>query len=385
MVTNSPSPSYETSRHALLSEEWLRHWDFSNTPTNLLRGHGLDDIPGGITPALANKLIVSLTKKGDLVLDLAARNGSTLLEAMHLGRRSVGLVPCPVATNQARLKCLRLGKEDLLQLERLVTEFFTVLNQHLDAKSSNKKRQGVLLDTLMTKCKGNSSAFVMRVFNKMAQNVFGGDCDRVKYSHPDLITSCENKMRQILYILHENNEISYKTFEPLVILADGRVRQDLTFLYAPESRSGLVDLVLTAPALTTSADLEEIDRRVFDTAPSLQHPWQVLSGQIAALENRGANAATLHHLANRTGSFYRGLQQYVENAAFYLRPNGLAAWVLAEHTVSQVEFPVLKALTELSEAVGMKHFYTFEGINLISGGKIIYPLKKQYVMLFRKI
>lgn len=384
MVTKAPFPIYDTSKAPLLSEGWLHGWDFSVPPSNLLQGHGLDDIPGGVTPALANKLILSLTRKGDLVLDLAARSGSTLLEAMHLSRRPVGMEPYPLAADLARLKSLRPSKEDLLQLEQAITEFFTLLNQELAAKSLKKKKTSALLGSIMTRCTRTASDSAIRIFQKMTQNMFSGSFRSFGSPNSDNVASLENKMRQLLSILRENSAIPYKTFEPLVILADGRERQNLPFLYAPESRSGLADLVLTAPVLNGMAEFEDTNHGVFSMAPSLQYPWKVLSGQIAALERQGVHAAALRHLAKRVGSFYRRLQQYVENAAFYLRPNGMAAWVLAEHTVSQVDFPVLEALTEFSEAVGMKHFYTFEGINLISHGEVIYPSLKQYIAIFRK-
>lgn len=85
--------------HASISDPLLtgRHqWEFHDADTRHLT-HAIHRYSGKFIPQIARQAIELLTEPGELVLDPYAGSGTTLLEAMMLGRRSVGVDLNPLA------------------------------------------------------------------------------------------------------------------------------------------------------------------------------------------------------------------------------------------------------------------------------------------------
>ncbi|MGH4029267.1 TRM11 family SAM-dependent methyltransferase [Actinomycetota bacterium Odt1-20B] len=70
-------------------------WNTAPTPARLQRGDryvpGSADHPAKMLPALAAHAITTYTRPGDLVLDPMCGIGTTLVEALHLGRNALGV------------------------------------------------------------------------------------------------------------------------------------------------------------------------------------------------------------------------------------------------------------------------------------------------------
>jgi DNA modification methylase len=96
---------------------WLHDVDWSfNRADKAHQLHGLHPYPARFVPALPRLLIERLSDPGDLVVDPFCGSGTTLVEALLLGRKAKGSDINPVALAVARAKTRRLSGG---QVERL--------------------------------------------------------------------------------------------------------------------------------------------------------------------------------------------------------------------------------------------------------------------------
>jgi hypothetical protein len=68
-----------------------------NPAKRLLSPHGLYAYPARFSPHFASRAIESISRPGEIVLDPFMGSGTTLIEALKLGRRSVGLDISPIS------------------------------------------------------------------------------------------------------------------------------------------------------------------------------------------------------------------------------------------------------------------------------------------------
>lgn len=90
-------------------------WDFANVK-EFFRVHGIHSYPARFPPALPRTLISLLSEPGDVVLDPFCGCGTTLVEALALGRSAVGVDANPIAWLIASAKINRLGEDEYTSL-----------------------------------------------------------------------------------------------------------------------------------------------------------------------------------------------------------------------------------------------------------------------------
>lgn len=93
-------------------------WSFESDRTGYL-AHDLHPYPAKFIPQLPCHLISALSYPGDLVLDPFAGSGTTALEALRLGRRSICIDANPVGLLVGRAKTQRLTPVDRQELAEL--------------------------------------------------------------------------------------------------------------------------------------------------------------------------------------------------------------------------------------------------------------------------
>lgn len=86
-----------------MNRDWLFEWTFKERGENL-GAHSIHRYPATFIPELARKLITSFSKEGDVILDIFSGSGTTLLESMSLGRKSIGIELNPLAYLIAKTK-----------------------------------------------------------------------------------------------------------------------------------------------------------------------------------------------------------------------------------------------------------------------------------------
>lgn len=113
--------------------------DLVNGARDLDRVHGLTHrfykYPARFSPTFVRAAINAFTQPGDLVLDNHVGGGTTLVEAIALGRHAVGVDISTLAEFVATVKTTVLSEAELAQLAAWAMELPTVVNIH---KSSNE-------------------------------------------------------------------------------------------------------------------------------------------------------------------------------------------------------------------------------------------------------
>ena len=96
-------------------------WDFYNANTSFLN-HSIHPYPCKFIPQIPNTLIQELSSIGDTVIDPFAGSGTTLVEALRLGRDAVGIDANPLSELICRVKTTKIEKEDAEPLVELAND-----------------------------------------------------------------------------------------------------------------------------------------------------------------------------------------------------------------------------------------------------------------------
>jgi site-specific DNA-methyltransferase (cytosine-N4-specific) len=96
------------------------NWDFVGAKT-IFSTHGIHPYPAKYIPQIPASLIQELSEPGEHVADIFCGSGTTLIEALSLGRHAVGIDANPLACLISEVKTARLSAEDKRSLEDLVT------------------------------------------------------------------------------------------------------------------------------------------------------------------------------------------------------------------------------------------------------------------------
>src|SRR2546423_13531934 len=84
--------------------------------------HDFYRYPARFSPTFVRAAIALFTKPGDVVLDPFMGGGTTLVEAMIMGRPSVGLDVSPLATLIAKVKTTPLSEAERKRIDGWVAE-----------------------------------------------------------------------------------------------------------------------------------------------------------------------------------------------------------------------------------------------------------------------
>jgi len=98
------------------------NWEFAEADTQYLT-HNIHRYSGKFIPQIAHEVIEILSDPKDVVFDPYAGSGTTLLEAMLMGRNVIGIDLNPLAILIARVKTMRVSQTALDIIEKDVIPF----------------------------------------------------------------------------------------------------------------------------------------------------------------------------------------------------------------------------------------------------------------------
>ena len=98
------------------------NWDFYDANTNYLN-HSVHPYPCKFIPQIPNTLIQELSSIGDTVIDPFAGSGTTLVEALRLGRNAIGVDANPLSELICRVKATKIERDKCSPLFDMVEQF----------------------------------------------------------------------------------------------------------------------------------------------------------------------------------------------------------------------------------------------------------------------
>jgi hypothetical protein len=100
--------------------------------------HNFYRYPARFSPKFVRSVIEQFTKPGDLVLDPFMGGGTTMVEALALGRRGIGTDISSLATFVSQAKTLVLSDGEFRQIERWTTKLDEKINIHSPSTASQR-------------------------------------------------------------------------------------------------------------------------------------------------------------------------------------------------------------------------------------------------------
>src|ERR1043165_4508231 len=136
-----------------------RDWAFSGQKSTNRYTHGYHRYPAKFLPNLVKKLIEDYTTEGDLIADVFAGCGTTLLESKLHGRPSIGVDINPVALMITRAKTVAINPETL---ENYTQKFLAKLKQFNPSTKYYPKTKHPRINYWFREKEKNKIAFLYR-------------------------------------------------------------------------------------------------------------------------------------------------------------------------------------------------------------------------------
>ena len=105
--------------------------------------HRFYTYPAGFSPTFVESAIKTFTKKKELVFDPFMGGGTSLIEAVRLNRKVVGIDLNPIATFVAKVKLTKLSKAQIDEIER--EAYFISKNLHYKLKNDQFSNEALSL------------------------------------------------------------------------------------------------------------------------------------------------------------------------------------------------------------------------------------------------
>jgi DNA modification methylase len=126
------SVKYREAFRKLLNEDFDFQGENSSYAT-----HNFHAFPAKFPPQLPKKFIITLTIPGEKVLDPMSGSGTTVLEAMLLGRHGIGIDIDPLGLNLCKAKVTPLDLGELIKEAKSIVEGCSYALQHKKDKLSS--------------------------------------------------------------------------------------------------------------------------------------------------------------------------------------------------------------------------------------------------------
>ena len=359
-------------------------WDFIGAKTQQ-HLHSLHSYPARMIPQIPRKAILDYTKEGDLVLDPFAGCGTTLLEAILLGRDVIGVDSNPVACLISNAKIASYTPEDFAILKNFLEQLDHMLldknckpsipvyknMEYWFAKDAIEELGKIksCIYTLPNPCRILAlcclSTIIVRVSYQTSDTKYAR-----KESEYLPGTSVKNFKAKLTSAIAHAEEISTaKRGDAKVLSLDGRRLEGI--------KDNSVKLIVTSPPYLNAYDYHKYHR----------HRMQWIDGDVAFARDREIGK---HDTFTRKGAtpepYFADMELCFREWYRVLQKGGLCLVVIGDAIVSGQPVAVADTFITQMQKIGMhceRRWIRHLDINKKSFNQQS-RIKKEHVILFRK-
>ena len=334
-------------------------WDFADADTRHT-GHGLHPYPAKFVPQIPETLIRLLTYPGELVLDCFGGSGTTAVEALRAGRRSISIDANPIANLITRVKTTRLSTAANQQLDTLRLRVQDTLLSIDDPFVYGRDKWRPIIPNMdrwyAPQVADELAAIrwlIVESLTEPARDVallaFVTAATRVSYQ------DSETRYKSVLRLIHpgEPSKRFLSELQRLIRRLDQEhVEQDDLRLVRGDARSrctypvdaNTVDLVVTSPPYPNAYDYHLYHRfRIYWLG---NEPHELRRTEIGShLTNQATTDAV--------GKYQQDMLAVLTNVADVLRPGRFAVFVVGDGVHHGEIYPTASALSSLASTTGL--------------------------------
>lgn len=360
-------------------------WNFERVNTKPYT-HGFHTYPAMFIPHVARRLLLTYSKKGEIVCDIFCGSGTALIESRLLGRHSYGIDLNPLAIFLAKVKTAPIDPKILnREYLKLLKRIGEIKNSQIE-KPSFYNLDFWFKDKVITELAKIKKA-IKEIINKSVQNFFlaafsetvrkvsntkSGEFKLVRIKGEKL----DNHSPDVLVMFKKRVELNLKGMESYY--ADVDKKSWIKTVYGDSSKdNGInaesIDFIITSPpygdSRTTVAygqfsrlSSQWID--IFDDpneAPGVDN--ELLGGRPSSDLKHSLDSSHLRDSLDKISkidekrakdvlSFYVGLNECLKRAHKMLKPNKYFCLVIGNRLVKQVRIPTDFIIAELAENIG---------------------------------
>ena len=135
-------------------------WFFPEDYPSKDKIHGLKNYPGRFPPKIPEILIKKYTTKGDFILDPFLGGGTTIIEAIKLGRNSIGFDINPEAIDLSNEKIMKFKGDDLISYAEICdAKKLIIKDNSIDLIVTSPPYWNLIKYSNEKKCLGNSKHY----------------------------------------------------------------------------------------------------------------------------------------------------------------------------------------------------------------------------------
>lgn len=362
-----------------VSEDWV----FKNVKSTQQWTHGYHRYPAKFLPNLVKKIIEDHTDPGDLIADLFAGCGTTLVESKIHGRKSVGVDINPVAQLITNVKTspirqgLLVAKYQIIlaEIENFKPEDFRNIEKHdrIDYWFyPNEKYKIAFLYKTITELRTTKK--VKNFFLVALSNILK-NCSKWLQSStkpqvdPDKVPTEVFKAfkRQVNSMLKKNElffnaleELKFTDIESKLVLEDAR---------KTSIESGTINAIITSPPYVTSyeyADLHQLTGYWFDYLNNLREFRKNFIGTFysygenlqshSRIAQQAINDLKVKHLrtAKEVANYFNDMNEVANEMYRILEKGGKSFVVIGNTTFKDVKIQSAEIFAELLELSGFE-------------------------------
>jgi DNA modification methylase len=379
------------------------NWDFADANTGYLT-HSVHPYPAKFIPQIPNALIQELSSVNEIILDPFCGSGTTLVEALRLGRNAVGVDANPLACLITQAKTTRISEAEAEILYALAEEIAKFGQQAwIGTLPLFPNIPGVPISEIeRPTSKGITDWFDQQVIDELAfikKKCSSLELDRVRQlalvTFSSIIVAVSRQDSETRYVRREKGIKPGDTLQRFSHALERTVKRVLEFTAEVDSRTtaqaykydlldcpdiGPVDLVVCSPPYPNafSYHLYHRTRMVWLDMDQPRFKREEI-GSHRKYSRKGPNAATVE-------TFRSELYTILSWLANQLRPNRHACFVIGDSTIKGETIKNNELLIDVANNLG---FQTEANIkrSLQDTKKYFNPaigkIKEEYIVILR--